>query len=162
DWADYSESFIGRGVDNSSEISWSSGPPGEAVPMWKRPVRAVASTGRGVCAAILLGGTALAQVTPPPAGPGAARPGAAGLPVPIDGPDLVEAQLDAPALGGTVGSGPGPLELQANRPRTPEDIRSFVDTLNSSDAAFEIIVGQSRILSLKVDITAGGEQPVLA
>jgi pilus assembly protein CpaC len=55
------------------------------------------------------------------------------------------------------------LSLPEIRPvRRPEEAASFVDSLRGTDAAFEVIVGQGRILTTKVDITAGRNQALIA
>src|SRR5690348_1022198 len=51
-----------------------------------------------------------------------------------------------------------PVPEKGPRPATGrESVSSFVDSLNSRDAAIEVVVGQGRVLSLKEDITAGGK-----
>lgn len=49
--------------------------------------------------------------------------------------------------------------------RTPEEgapVASFIDTLRTSDAAFEVILGQGRLLTLKMDIAMGPGTAVIA
>lgn len=46
-------------------------------------------------------------------------------------------------------------------PAGPESVPSFVDSLGSNDAAFEVLVQQGRILTLKEDLTVPGKPPPL-
>jgi pilus assembly protein CpaC len=89
------------------------------------------------------------------AGPGPAPP-SAGCPVP------------SPALAPGC---PPPCELgrpgvpeKPPRPATgPESVRSFIDSLSSTDAGFEVIVGQGRILTLKESLAVKGKiEPLVA
>ena len=53
---------------------------------------------------------------------------------------------------------PAPLppapEKGPRPPSGPESVRSFLDSISSNDAAFEVIVGQGRILTLKENLAA--------
>ena len=64
------------------------------------------------------------------------------------------AQPPNPALPPLPQKGPRPLA-------GPDSVPAFVDNLTGNDAAFEIIVGQGRILSTKVDIAVAGKEPAL-
>ena len=46
--------------------------------------------------------------------------------------------------------------------RKPESTLSFVDSLRANDATFEVVVGQGRILSTKLDLAAGRNQALIA
>jgi pilus assembly protein CpaC len=49
------------------------------------------------------------------------------------------------------------------RPTTgPNSTQSFVDSLKANDAAFDVIVGQGRILTVKDDLTVGRNQALIA
>jgi len=55
------------------------------------------------------------------------------------------------------------LKLSEPRPASgPGSIPSFVDGLKGNDAAFEVGVGQGRILTVKEDLAAGPNQPLIA
>jgi len=96
-----------------------------------------------------------AQVTLPPAMEVGARPAIplellSGLPKP-------ESAL-LPNGGGLT-----PIELAPPRPADGKgSAREFVEQLKGNDAAFEVVLGQSRILSLKQDLTAGAGEPTIA
>ncbi len=47
-------------------------------------------------------------------------------------------------------------------PPRPAEAKSFIQSLKGTDAAFEVLVGQSRILTVREDITAGAIQPLIA
>src|SRR5262245_34127797 len=56
-----------------------------------------------------------------------------------------------------------PVPAKAPRPLTgPESVASFVDSLSRNDAAFEVIVGQGRILTVKEDLTRGKAPALIA
>src|SRR5262245_5799502 len=57
-----------------------------------------------------------------------------------------------------------PAPQKAPRPATgPEAVGSFLDTITSNDAAFEVIVGQGRILTLKESLGVKGKvEPLVA
>jgi pilus assembly protein CpaC len=44
----------------------------------------------------------------------------------------------------------------------PNSTQSFVDSLKGNDAAFDVTVGQGRILTVKDDLTVGRNQPLIA
>lgn len=54
--------------------------------------------------------------------------------------------------------------LPENKPRTTEQIRSFIDTLSVSDALIEVKIGQSRLITLKQDLLRepGRPDPTIA
>ncbi len=55
------------------------------------------------------------------------------------------------------------IDLAAPRPaQGPGSTAAFVDGLRGNDAAFEVILGQSRILSLKQDLAAGPGETTIA
>jgi pilus assembly protein CpaC len=55
------------------------------------------------------------------------------------------------------------VPLSPRRPAAgPGSVSSFVDSLKGNDAAFEVKVGQGRILTVKDDLIAGGNQPLIA
>ena len=55
------------------------------------------------------------------------------------------------------------LKLSERRPASgPGSLPSFVDSLKGNDAAFEVNVGQGRILTVKEDLAAGPNQPLIA
>ena len=55
------------------------------------------------------------------------------------------------------------LKLSERRPASgPGSVPSFVDSLKGNDAAFEVNVGQGRILTVKEDLAAGPNQPLIA
>jgi pilus assembly protein CpaC len=55
------------------------------------------------------------------------------------------------------------LNLSEPRPATgARSVQSFVDSLKGNDAAFEVNVGQGRILTVKEDLTGGPSQPLIA
>ena len=55
------------------------------------------------------------------------------------------------------------LKLSERRPASgPGSLPSFVDNLKGNDAAFEVNVGQGRILTVKEDLAAGPNQPLIA
>jgi hypothetical protein len=59
----------------------------------------------------------------------------------------------------------GLLKLPVAKPRPaqgPGSVGSFIDSIRGNDAAFEIIVGQARILTVKRDITAGQQRALIA
>ena len=49
-----------------------------------------------------------------------------------------------------------PIPVAPPRPAEP---KPFIESLKGTDATFEVLVGQSRILTLREDITAGAQQP---
>jgi hypothetical protein len=44
----------------------------------------------------------------------------------------------------------------------PRSVSPFIDRMRGNDAAFEVVVGQGRILTTKEPITAGRAQPLIA
>jgi len=55
------------------------------------------------------------------------------------------------------------LKLSEPRPASgSRSVPAFVDSLKGNDAAFEVLVGQGRILTVKEDLTAGPNQPLIA
>ena len=59
----------------------------------------------------------------------------------------------------TIGGFPPALQLiETRKPKSKEQIESFVDKLTSNDAMFEIVLGESRLLPLKVNIAEGGNK----
>ena len=55
------------------------------------------------------------------------------------------------------------LPEKGPRPPTgPESVASFVDSISSNDAVFEVVLGQGRILTLKEDLTLGKAQALIA
>ncbi|MGO8903661.1 MAG: type II and III secretion system protein family protein [Isosphaeraceae bacterium] len=55
------------------------------------------------------------------------------------------------------------LKLSEPRPASgSRSVPSFVDSLKGNDAAFEVLVGQGRILTVKEDLAAGPNQPLIA
>ena len=78
-------------------------------------------------------------------------------------PAQVPAQLPSPsALMGCPIPQPQ-LSEKGPRPLTgPESVGSFVDSLSSNDATFEVPLGQGRILTLKEDLTQGKAQALIA
>jgi pilus assembly protein CpaC len=55
------------------------------------------------------------------------------------------------------------LKLSEPRPASgSRSVSSFVDSLKGNDAAFEVLVGQGRILTVKEDLAAGPNQPLIA
>ena len=55
------------------------------------------------------------------------------------------------------------LKLSEPRPASgPRSVPSFVDGLKGNDAAIEVHVGQGRILTVKEDLAAGPNQPLIA
>jgi pilus assembly protein CpaC len=57
-----------------------------------------------------------------------------------------------------------PVPEKAPRPAIGADsVRSFIDSVSSNDAAFEVLVGQGRILTLKESLAVRGKSlPVIA
>jgi pilus assembly protein CpaC len=47
-------------------------------------------------------------------------------------------------------------------PPKPAEAKSFIQSLKGNDAAFEVLVGQSRILTVKEDLIAARNQPLIA
>lgn len=67
-----------------------------------------------------------------------------------------------PTISGFPATLPG-LPPATPRPATGEgSVGSFIDSLGTNDAAFEIVVGQSRILTTKVDIAAAPNPALIA
>jgi pilus assembly protein CpaC len=64
-------------------------------------------------------------------------------------------------IGGFVPCAPPTPEKPPRPPTGPESVPSFVDGLGAPDAAFEVVLGQGRILSLKENLTAPGKAPPL-
>lgn len=57
---------------------------------------------------------------------------------------------------------PPPAKLP-RPPEGPESVKSFVENLSTKDSAFEVIVGQGRIMTLKKDLAiVGKREPVIA
>ncbi len=55
------------------------------------------------------------------------------------------------------------LKLSERRPASgPGSVPSFIDGLKGNDAAFEVNVGQGRILTVKEDLAVGPNQPLIA
>jgi pilus assembly protein CpaC len=55
--------------------------------------------------------------------------------------------------------------IRAGSPRPasgPGSVFSFIDSLKGNDATIDIVIGQSRILTVKEDLTAGNKQPLIA
>src|SRR6516162_2730857 len=57
-----------------------------------------------------------------------------------------------------------PVPIAPPRPeKGPKAVNSFIDSLTRNDAMFEVVLGQSRILTTKEDIAvAGKEAPIIA
>ena len=104
-------------------------------------------------------------------GPGSAET----LPAPVVLPPAIEVKDQAPApvqlLPGIPGfdqmrmpsSGLTPIELAPPRPTNGQNsAREFVKSLKGNDATFEVVLGQSRILNLKEEMTAGPGEPTIA
>ena len=104
-------------------------------------------------------------------GPGSAET----LPAPVVLPPAMEVKDQAPApvqlLPGIPGfdqmrmpsSGLTPIELAPPRPTNGQNsAREFVKSLKGNDATFEVVLGQSRILNLKEEMTAGPGEPTIA
>src|SRR5262249_51162610 len=91
------------------------------------------------------------------------------VPVELPIPALVVPPSELPpGPGGVIGREPYeetlvPIRVAPPRPAEgPGSIRSFVESLKGDDATFEVIIGQSRILTVKEDIPAGGRPPLIA
>jgi len=88
-------------------------------------------------------------------------PSAANPPLPIAGPatqpDLPPPLDDDQPFGVQPRTGLPVIGVEAPRPVAP-----FIDRLRANDAAFEVIVGQGRILTTKEEITAGQVQALIA
>lgn len=52
--------------------------------------------------------------------------------------------------------------LRLADPKTSREVAAMVEGLKGNDASFEVVVGQARILSLKIDIVEGKNQPLIA
>jgi pilus assembly protein CpaC len=82
-------------------------------------------------------------------------------------PPRTDSVLQSPSLSGLLQD-----DLTADLPRIkatdprptsgPGSAQSFVDSLKGNDAAFNVIVGQGRILTVKEDLTAGRNQALIA
>ena len=85
-----------------------------------------------------------------------AQPPALAGAVPLD--------LTAPSVNDAQDSSGLPtVPLEKPRPaQGPGSVDSFVDSLHGNDATFKVLVNQARILTLKQDITAGPNQPLIA
>src|SRR5262249_32067910 len=105
------------------------------------------------------------QPPPPAPGPGFAAPR----------DEVAPAPAPAPAPGPRVEVAPRfseESEIPPILPRVPvaparpvegaNSVGSFVDTLHGNDATFNVLVNQSRILTLKQDITEGPGRPLVA
>src|SRR4051794_4479952 len=87
----------------------------------------------------------------------------------IAGAALLVVVCAGPARGQTP---PCPPEKGVTLPPTPElpprpregpgSVPSFLEGLSSNDAAFEVIVGQGRVLNLKTGLMEGQAAPVIA
>jgi pilus assembly protein CpaC len=82
-------------------------------------------------------------------------------------PSLEAAPLQPGLAGANENDGSPPLQkIQVAKPRPaqgPGSVGDFVESLRGNDAAFNVVVGQARILTVKRDITAGGRrQPLIA
>jgi pilus assembly protein CpaC len=98
---------------------------------------------------------------------------AAQAPAPADAPGPAAAPVIAlPALPPAVPEpddvsepvGPPPLPVTPPAPASgPNSVRSFIEGFKQeNDAAFEVVVGQGRILTIREDITVGRNQPLIA
>jgi pilus assembly protein CpaC len=54
------------------------------------------------------------------------------------------------------------VSLSAPQPLQKPGPSSFIDSLKGNDAAFDVVVSQGRILTVRSDITAGRNQPLIA
>jgi pilus assembly protein CpaC len=57
---------------------------------------------------------------------------------------------------------PPPLPLPPKGPKSAAQVTSFIDSISSNDATFDLIVGQGRILTTRQDMTVGRNQPLVA
>jgi len=81
--------------------------------------------------------------------------------------DRADAQMPetaaAPEAENVFGYQPRLNHLAGRPARTDEEIKQYVDRLSSSDALFEVIVGQGRLLTVKDDLAAPGKpEPLIA
>jgi pilus assembly protein CpaC len=79
---------------------------------------------------------------------------------------VIAALLAGVILAGKSAAQPAPITdepapplpaVPAQKPRTPREVAAFLDKVSASDASFEIITGQSRILSFKEPIRTVAE-----
>lgn len=107
----------------------------------------------GVVLLIGWAGHAVAQGSPPPPTP---------LPPPSPSVDAeLPSALPFPPTTET-SSGLPLVTLAAPQPMEKPGPSSFIDSLKGNDAAFEVVVGQGRILTVRDDITAGRNQSLIA
>ena len=87
---------------------------------------------------------------------------------PASGPPLPPALppgSELPALGdSSLSDRAAPADLMPIpvAPPRPAEPKPFIESLKGTDATFEVLVGQSRILTLREDITAGAQQPLIS
>lgn len=53
-------------------------------------------------------------------------------------------------------------QIAPQPPMPNRDVHSFLESLRGNDAAFDVVVGQGRVLTTKEDLTAGQNQPLVA
>ncbi|MEX2287164.1 MAG: pilus assembly protein N-terminal domain-containing protein, partial [Planctomycetaceae bacterium] len=64
---------------------------------------------------------------------------------------------------GQSGFEPHMTMLPGRNPRSADELKSFIDTLSATDAMFEVIVGQGRLITLREDIAAPDKpEPIVA
>jgi pilus assembly protein CpaC len=112
-----------------------------------------------VCGVAAIFCPAQAQVPEPPQA-------GASLPPAIQSATQPEAPPQFDSTGGAFDSLSAELpRMRLDPPRPPggaRSIPSFIHGLKGNDAAFEVMVGQGRILTVKEDLAAGGGQPLIA
>ena len=135
-------------------------PQGLARPTWKLLSRVVVMI-LLTCPGLLAPRGLLAQTPPPPPQP--VQPLPAPLPPGPGQPSDSQILSLADGLQDTVSPELPRLNLLEPRPSSgPGSVPSFIDGLKGNDAAFEVNVGQGRILTLKDDMTVGANQPLIA
>ncbi|HET6574294.1 MAG TPA: pilus assembly protein N-terminal domain-containing protein [Fimbriiglobus sp.] len=102
-----------------------------------------------------LSGTAAAVANPPATGT-SAEPGPLPVPTsPLIGPEC------PPANAGLPERLPLP-PVKPPRPATgPGSVAEFAESISQNDAGFEVLVGQGRVLTTRVDLAARGKPPAL-
>jgi pilus assembly protein CpaC len=141
-------------------------PQGLDQPRWMRLSRTIVAT-IVACPVILVGSGGLLAQTPdqpqPPGPPQAVQVLPRALP-PEPGQQS-DAQILSLADGLQETVSPELPRLKLSEPRRtsgPGSVPSFIEGLKGNDAAFEVNVGQGRILTTKEDLIVGANQPLIA
>jgi pilus assembly protein CpaC len=130
--------------------------------MAHKPFAAIGRIALAAAIGLVLVGRGGAQTPPPDPGPqaGAHEVGLPGIPMELPGalPDPANPLPIERCLEGQTGV----RQLPLRGPKPAEEVDAFLEPLTGHDAAFRVVVGQSRVLTTKEDITTGQQVPLVA